>query len=118
MITVYMDTNFLLIPGQFKVDVFEQLRELMDQPFKVVVLKQSVEELKRIAKGSGKNAGAARIGLELVKKVKIVEGEGHADDILAEKKVVCTQDYNLKKRVKENGGKVITLRQKKYLFFL
>ncbi len=42
---VVIDTNFLLIPGQFGVDIFEELKKACDFPFKFGVMQSNVNEL-------------------------------------------------------------------------
>ena len=44
-IKIYLDTNFLLIPAQFKVDIFEEIERLMDKPYDLYVFDKSLKEL-------------------------------------------------------------------------
>ncbi len=108
---ILLDTNFVLIPGQFRIDIFSQLKG--NQLF---ILDRTLEELKKISK--------AKLALSLLKKnkVKILKTEStkSTDDLIleiAKKKqiAVATQDKLLKQRLKKNKVKIITLRQKKYL---
>ena len=45
---IILDTNFLLIPAQFGVDVFTGLEELCDFKFELYLLDKSLKELKNI----------------------------------------------------------------------
>ena len=115
-----LDTNFLMIPGKFKVDVFEELKRF-GKP-EVFTLECVINELKRLSSGKGKNAIHAKVALQLLEKnkVKILSSKENTDsEILkiAEKNdfVVCTQDRALRKRLVSKGIKVVFLRQKKYL---
>ena len=123
LVRFLLDANFLLIPGKFKVDIFDQLENFgKDQ---VYTLDLVTKELKGSAKGSGRDARHAKVGLYLVRKhgVKVLstkEGSEHTDAAikrLAKKGyyTVCTQDRELIKRLKKEGVKVISLRQGRYL---
>jgi len=120
---IIMDTNFLLIPAQFKVDVFSELERIMQEPYEIYVLERSIEELHNIVKRQkGKNRDSAKLALQIIKgRVKILaKGEGHVDDIIVnisdKDTIVCTQDKELSDRLKEKGVKLIKMKQKKYLF--
>lgn len=115
-----MDTNFLMIPGKFKVDIFEELKKFGKPEF--FTLSSVIKELEKLSSGKGKDAKYARIGLQLLKKnkVKILSGVKDVDsEILnfAEKHefVICTLDKELKNKAVSKGIKVVFLRQKKYL---
>jgi hypothetical protein len=107
-----LDSNFLLIPGKFKVDVFSELTKFGKPEFYTLDL--VLKELKRLKGG--------KLAFEMIKKnkVKILKAKGlNTDEALesfARKDfVICTQDKGLIKRLKERRAKVITLRQRKYL---
>jgi rRNA-processing protein FCF1 len=117
-----LDTNFLMVPGQFRVDVFEQLRRLAMCDFFVVDL--SIDELDKLAKKGGKDAGAAKVGRILVRRegVRVIPSgkAGNADEAIRrvakrEGMVVCTQDAELKAALRRRGVRIATLRQKKYV---
>ncbi|MAG39278.1 hypothetical protein CMO90_04295 [Candidatus Woesearchaeota archaeon] len=125
---VIIDTNFLLIPGIFKVDIFTEIKRLMNAPYKLFLINKSFEELNKIiVLGKIKDREAAKLGLILAKnliKQKSLKTIGcsskkSVDDIIVEKtnkKVfVATMDKELKHRIKKKDGKIITLKQKKYL---
>lgn len=121
---VLLDTNFLMIPGQFKVDIYEQLREL--GAAELYATHMSVEELEKLATGRGKNAANARIALMLLKRegVRIMPSGKTKDADEAIRRIarregmaVCTADRRLKLELRKRGIKVISLRQKKYLGF-
>jgi hypothetical protein len=120
---IILDTNFLLVPGQFKVDIFSEIRRICDFAYKLYIVDRSIDELNKLADGKSKDARAAKLGLSLMraKHVSVIKtaGEGHVDDLIvaAVKKgdIAATQDINLKKRVKRKGARIITMRQKKFL---
>lgn len=118
---VILDTNFLLIPAQFKVDIFSEIKRISDFKYQLYVLDKTKDELKKIIKEQrGKHKRAASLALQLVKakKVKTIKtnSEKYVDDLLVEysKKgaVIATQDLGLKRRLKKP---YIILKQKKYL---
>ena len=121
---VIIDTNFLLIPIQFKVDIFSEIDRIMLAKYKLYTLDKVIDELKSIQKNpkqSQKNKKAAKLALQLIKakKVKIIKTKTDklVDDIIAGLKgyIIATQDIGLKRRVKT---KIITLRAKKKLIIL
>ena len=114
---VLLDTNFLLIPSQFGVDIFEGIRAKLDVAYELEVLRQTVDELEKLRQEGNAHAKVALSLLE-AKKIKIISyaPKSYADDALAElgkdeKVYVATQDKGLKRRVK----KKIFVRQKKYI---
>lgn len=120
---IILDTNILMAVGQFRVDIFSEIRRICDFSYKVYVVDKSIDELKRLAEGTSKNARAARLGLQLMKAKKVgvirTKKDRHVDDLIVaivrKGDIVATQDIDLKKRVKEKGALVITMRQKKRL---
>ena len=117
-----LDTSFLMIPGKHGVDIFEGLREF-GQP-ELYTLSRVIDELeKHVAEGSGKEKKTAKLALAFIERfnIKIIvtnKKEKNTDDSLfkrGNKFIVCTQDRELAERVREYGGKVVFLRQKKYL---
>jgi hypothetical protein len=122
---VIIDTNFLLIPYQFKVDIFSEIRRICNVKYDVFVLDKTVGELERIiGKQGGKHREAAKLALGLLKSkgVKVIETREDkvVDDIIVElanrkEHIVATQDKGLKRRLKTKGIPVITLRQRQYL---
>ncbi|MBS3056438.1 MAG: nucleotide-binding protein [Candidatus Aenigmarchaeota archaeon] len=115
---ILLDTNIILIPAQFKVDVFEELKKYD----KLCILSQSIGELERLSAGKGKKAREARVGLELIriKKSNIIEYSGQNTDktilnyAIEHKCKVATNDKKLIKLLKDNNIIVFRLRQRKY----
>ena len=122
---VILDTNFLLIPGQFMVDIFTQIKEVLNEPFQLCVIDKSITELNKLAAaGKEKDRFAAKLALVLVrqKNLKTLHSFGtkkSVDDIIVRKAdkntFIATQDKALRNRVKAKGAGIIGLRQKKYL---
>lgn len=116
---IILDTNFLLIPGQYKVDIFSEMRRICPFQYELFVVDKTCQELEHLAKNAkGKDKDAAKIGLLLIKKYNIhiivTDGKNYADDAiaaLADEYIVATQDKGLKSRVKRK----IIMRQKTHL---
>ena len=117
---IILDTNFLTIPYQFNVDIFEEIDRIMEEDYELITLNKVVEELKRMKKG--KDAIAAKIGLELIEKknVKVINtDEKKVDNAIVEladeNTIVATNDKALRKKIKNKNLKVLYLRSKKRL---
>ncbi|NJE08976.1 nucleotide-binding protein [Thermococcus sp. M39] len=123
---VLPDTNFLLIPGQFGVDIISELNRILDVKFEIAVPNIVLDELNVIErKAKGRDLMAVRMAKKLVERFKVIEigkfGEKPTDMQIYEfavntpNVVVCTNDKLLKKKLREKGIPVVYLRQKKIL---
>ncbi|MBI4176047.1 MAG: hypothetical protein HY518_02505 [Candidatus Aenigmarchaeota archaeon] len=113
-----LDTNFLMIPGKFRVDVFREL-EQFEKP-ESYTLGSVLRELDRLSI-SGPDSKNAKLALGMVRKenVRIMPDKAKSVDeelikLAGKGFVVCTQDREIIRALK---GKypVVTLRQKRYL---
>jgi rRNA-processing protein FCF1 len=124
---ILLDANFLLIPGQFKVDIFEGIKNLMNQEYKLYTIDMVIDELNNLTtKGTGRDKRAAKLGLSLLsaKTVEVLKTEKHlnTDKMIVETAkdsdfIVATQDQALKRLLKQNKTSIIVLKRKKYLEF-
>ncbi len=130
---VLLDTNFLLIPAQFGVDIFAELRRLCDFNYEVAVLAATVDELGGIIGNkavSAKDRAAAKLGLQLIKAKGVSAVDGDRKVFKSTDKaildfavsgrgsvVVATQDRLLREKLKSAGVAVVVLREKQYLKF-
>jgi len=120
---IVLDTNFLLIPGQFGVDIFAEVQRICDFPYELCIIETTLKELENIMeKSAGKAKQAAKLALGLVKAkdINIISSDiGYVDrvilDIADENTIIATMDSELREKLKKKGVKLITLRQKKYL---
>ncbi len=114
-----IDTNGMMIPGQFGIDIFAELKRLGFDSY--IVPRASVRELEKISsQGRGKDRTAARIALNLLERCIIVEKEGFADDVIMElasgmEYPVLTSDIELKKRLCSKGVTIVQFREKTHL---
>lgn len=116
-IKIILDTNFLMIPHQFGVDIFEYLKDC-----EIETMSPVVTELKRLARKKNDDGIAARIAMKLIKdnKIRIIKSKEKADKAILnhavrEKCAVATNDKALIQALKSKGVKIIRLKQKKYL---
>ncbi|MDI6654296.1 MAG: hypothetical protein QME59_00200 [Candidatus Hydrothermarchaeota archaeon] len=110
---VVLDSNFLLLPFQFRIDIFAELDKLLDVRYEVYVTKGVIEELKKIKSRHGKGA------LSVANKLRVIETEGSVDEALlklaSKEVIIATNDKFLKEKIEKKGAPVIYLRQRKYL---
>lgn len=118
---IILDTNSLLAITQFKIDIFSALESQIDDKCAIFVIDKVVMELEKlINKSRLSEQKAAKLAKALIKhkKVEIITTPDDgltADEELLKMKgyAVLTQDAELKKRLKEHGMEVLTIRQKK-----
>jgi len=122
---VILDSNFLFIPSQFKIDIFERLMSLLNQRFEPVLLSSTHQELLRMTeKGPPTRRKQASLALKLANKCCLVNvekevGETNDDVVLriaAEwKSPVATNDRELRRKLRDRAIPVIFLRGKRRL---
>ncbi|MFC1454584.1 PIN domain-containing protein [Candidatus Undinarchaeota archaeon] len=121
MLKVILDTNFLMIPLQFGVDIYSELNRLITEKYSLCTIQPVFDELEKLSKTKPEASAAFR--LAKLKKIQVIEChvqlEGTDPKILAaaesENAVVCTNDAALRRKAKDKGLRVIALRQKAYL---
>ncbi|HLD39026.1 MAG TPA: DNA-binding protein [archaeon] len=114
---VLLDTNMLLAPHQFGIDIFEFLKD-----YEMITLSSCRAELRKLSHKRCDDGKAAKIALMLLKEKKIpvvrVREQGDRAILnyaLQERCSVATNDIDLIKALKTYAIKVIRIRQKKYL---
>ncbi|PXF60562.1 MAG: DNA-binding protein [Candidatus Methanogaster sp.] len=119
---IILDTNALMVPAEFGVDIFSELDKLGFDEW--LIPPGVARELKGIAsRGRGKGRDAARVALSLMDRCRMIEtaeAVGDVDDSILElavemKVAVFTNDAELKGRLRERCVKVVYLRQRSYL---
>lgn len=124
---IIIDTNFLLIPAQFRVDIFSEIERIMAVSYDLYIVDKTIDELEKIkVTASGRDKAAAVLALKLLESKKVshlkTEKNLNTDELIVELAkqpdfIVATQDVALKRILKQNGVQMIVLRQKKYLKF-
>ena len=118
---VILDSNALMMQFQFHVDIEREVRRILDINFDIVVPTVVLLELERIAKeGMQKEAGEARMALELAKTFRIEETPADGDTAilrLAEKlnAIVVTNDKRLRARLRAKAIPNIYMRSRAFL---
>jgi len=123
---VILDSNALFVPLQFKIDIFEELRKLLNMKFELILLSPIRRELEKLAEnGSPKMRKNASYALKMAEKCKLIEldekiaGSSPDDAILQVarewKSLVFTNDRELRKRLRNINVPVIYVRQKSRL---
>ncbi len=118
---VLLDTSFMVTAFADRIDVSAELLKF-GRP-KLFVLDLVVGELEKLAGGNGKDAAAARMSLDYIKRrhaAVIRTKPGNTDKRIIEYSLnrnmtVCTVDAELRDSLRRGGMEVITIRQGKYL---
>ena len=132
---VFLDANFLLIPVQLKIDVYQEIDDLIPRPYTLVILQAVFDELdkkkerRKYKSRFSKDYAMARQILES-KTYEILEvpkpGNVLVDDFILEQALkqansedvevyVATNDKELKRKCKEAGVSTIYVRKGKRL---
>ncbi|MBM3291697.1 hypothetical protein FJY84_03370 [Candidatus Bathyarchaeota archaeon] len=124
-VIIIFDTNFLMLPIRFGIDIFEQLDRLLDFSYQASVTKSVINELNDLKKNA-KSSLTKEIdfALSTLSKYKIIDdslnNEGSVDLHLLKlakenSYVVATTDSELRRRLRDERIPVIYLRQKNHL---
>ncbi|MGA2308325.1 MAG: PIN domain-containing protein [Candidatus Bathyarchaeia archaeon] len=123
-IRVILDSNALFVPIQLKIDIFQELKTLLNRNFELVLLKPIQQELERLVKeGSPQTRKKALYALKLAEKCRIVDVKEDAaspDDIIFQTASrwscpVFTNDSELREKLRNINVPVIYVRQKSRL---
>lgn len=121
---IILDTNFLMIPYIFKVDIFEEIKKIVPFNYELWIIDKTKEELLGIIeKQRGKDKEAAKFAmgfikgkhLKTIRKNQSISVDDAIMEIADKDTVVATQDAELKRKLRKKGVPLIVLRQKKYL---
>ena len=122
---ILLDTNFLLVPYQFKVDIFSEIDRIIIAKYELIVLDKTVDELEKIVKNQkGRDREAAKFALKIIENKKPIiikaKSDKKTDDVILDYAIkedysVATQDKDLKRKLINHGIEVIVLRKKKFL---
>jgi uncharacterized protein len=108
-----------MIPVQFGVDIFEELKRLGFNEF--FVPEAVILEIERLIKrGKGSDRIAAKVARLMMDRCKRIAGTGYADNVILRLAkdmgaAVLTNDIGLKRRLAEAGVQTVSLRQKNKL---
>ncbi|MHA1197293.1 MAG: type II toxin-antitoxin system VapC family toxin, partial [Promethearchaeota archaeon] len=135
---VIIDSNFILLPIQFKIDYIREIRDKVEGSVKFVIYQQVLDELnfkKKKFENSTRFARELEAGVRYLKEInrvydikiinEVKNKEESTDDFLIRKCLelkeknkkifLATNDIELRKKARDSGVNLIFLRQKKYL---
>ncbi len=121
---IILDTNFLLIPLQFRIDIFQEIERVCHFLYELGVVEGTPKELENIIRfGRGKDKEAARVAKSLLsaKGVTVLPMGGcdTVDEALVHwgktGAIIATQDKDLKRVLKSLCIRRLVLRKKSYL---
>jgi len=125
-VKVLLDANALMMPAQFQVDIFDELRSLLGS-YEPIVLSGVMNELTGLSRVKGRDGAAARCGLTLGEKCTVVEtGNTKSESVDAQvieyaarnSCIVVTNDRRIRDALFARGNGVISLRNQKKLELL
>ena len=123
-VKVILDSNFLMIPFQFNLDVFQEIEFLLQKKVDFIVPSAVKSELTALSTRGGEGAAEASLALQLASRCRVVEVTLEANEtvddaiVKASQKlgaVVATNDIELKNRLKLLKVPVVYLRNKSKL---
>lgn len=122
---VLLDTNALLMPAQFGIDLYDELMGLFGD-FEPITLEEVIGELSGLARGRGRDAAAARVGLTMARRSTVVPSGSAAervDDRVIEYArregcIVVTNDRELRNALLHEGIDVVSMRRARTLELL
>jgi rRNA-processing protein FCF1 len=121
---VILDSNALFIPLEFKVDIFEETKRILNRNVEFVLLSAVKRELETLAASEEPTLRRqASFALRLAEKCRLVSVDAKSqvvDDIIVRvakswQSTVLTNDIALRKRLRDISVPVIYLRQKSRL---
>jgi uncharacterized protein len=122
---VILDSNALFVPLELRIDIFEQVRLLLNRNVEFILLSTVKQELKILAtRDANKLRREASFALKLAEKCKYVlvenEKELSTDDVIVSvaknwNAPVFTNDRVLKRKLRDISVPVIYVRQKSRL---
>jgi len=123
-VRVLLDSNFLMIPLELHIDVFEEIQNLLGKRVEFILIKPVYHELRKLSTGSSKVGRQAAYALKLAQRCRTIDVEAKArestDDAIAKfakdkGAIVATVDLELRKRLRNINVPVIYVRERSRL---
>ncbi|MBU0535475.1 MAG: nucleotide-binding protein [Nanoarchaeota archaeon] len=124
---ILLDTNFMMIPAQFGLDILTELKKACDFSYELLLFDKTLDELQKIIKTQkGANKEAAILASSMIQsminnnKLNIIPAKTtYIDqeilDFADKNTIVATQDLDLRRKLRKKGIKTMMMRQNKYL---
>ncbi len=131
---IILDTNFLMVPITLNIDIFEGLFQAVQDSYELLTIDLVVKELEYLSKKKELKTidrKAAKFGLSILKqknlKIEHSSLDQHTDDALINKAIkfkdkgfsvaIATIDKDLIRKAHEQSIKVLSVKQKKNIYF-
>lgn len=119
---IIFDTNFLFVTFQYRIDLVSELKRVVGGTLNLYIYEGTLKELEGVQLKGDKNKKYLKLISKMLEvyNFKIIKSKrDYVDDQILENIThniyIATNDKALKKKIKEKLGKVIYLRQHKYL---
>ena len=123
--TVLLDTNFLLAPHRFHVDIFTEIETALQDKVEFVVTTTVLDEIDKLIKESNpKFRKELQLAKTFSKQCRVIQvllrpGESVDDSLVRVAEdgnyIVATSDINLRRMLRKAGVKTLALRQRRYI---
>ena len=123
---ILLDANAFMMPAQFQIDLFDELRTLLGA-FEPLVLSAVIRELTGVSRAKGRDGAAARHGLTLIERCTVVESSTLQSESVDAQVIeyaalnscmVVTNDRRIRDALLTRGIGVISMRNQKKLEIL
>lgn len=122
---IIVDSNFLMIPPQFHLDIFSELKRALNRNIKVIIISPVYDELKKISLiDIPKYRKQAELTLKLIESFEIMNVKPDKDETVDDLIVrlakewncpVATNDRKLRQKLRDINVPIIYLRQRTHL---
>ena len=122
---ILFDTNFLMIPLRFGVDVFEEAERVLNNLPEYYVTGSVLREIELLKQGASPSfAKELSFAEKIAERCSVLDVEAREKETVDEsilrtavekRLIVGTTDAELRRRLREAGVKVLILRQRRYL---
>jgi len=122
---ILFDTNFLMIPIRFGVDIFEEAERTLNNLPEYYVTRSVLREIELLKQGASPSfAKELSFAEKIAERCSVLDVEAREKETVDEsilrtavekRLIVGTTDAELRRRLREAGVKVLILRQRRYL---
>ena len=125
-VTVVLDTNFIVMPAQFGMDIFTETQNTLERSVNFVILTSVISEIETLAEKSSKTEKRwFRIAMDFVERCQIIDYQPSKSGLTVDEQlleylsetgyILATNDRKLKYSARKMGISVLMLRGKKRL---
>jgi len=125
-VTVVLDTNFIVMPAQFGMDIFTETQNTLERSVNFVILTSVISEIETLAERASRTEKRwFRIAMDFVERCQIIDYQPSKTDLTVDEQlleylsetgyILATNDRKLKYSARKMGISVLMLRGKKKL---